>query len=281
MLGERQAPLVEGADRAGLAPVRDGAQHLGAELARALGGGQRQRGRRVRAQQGERGVVPGGELSQGAREGIGLDAGDPVADPDEAGARVLLQEGADRRQVRLAPGEVRAHAEGAQALQGGGRAARLEGDGRLGEAEHGDRAAVARGTLHRVGGDAGAGTPVVCGAGAVVEEDEEGAAPAARADALRVPDRAGHGEDQGGGGGEPQDQQPERGARGGLALRQQIGHELQRREIDAARPRRRHPEQEPQGWQADQGGEGEGRCEGQSEHAGLLRQGRERRRPGS
>ena len=69
---------------------------------------------------------------------------------------------------------------------------------------------------------------------------------------LRIPDRPGGGQDHQRGGQQAQRGQPPRRPRRGFFLGRDVEQQPRRRELDAPRPRRHHPQQPPQHRQADQ-----------------------------
>ena len=120
----------------------------------------------------------------------------------------------------------------------------------IGGGQDRDDAALAAGRFGALEGDRRALAPVMRGRKAVVDDEKE-RRPAAAA-RHRVPDRAGGRQDQKRRERQPQQQQPPRRAGRRLPLRQQVHEDAQRREGDAPRLRRRHPQEQPDGRQSRQ-----------------------------
>ncbi len=139
---------------------------------------------------------------------------------------------------------------------------------RLGQRHQRDGAPVIVGIGDQLVGGPDPDVPVRCGAPAVVEHDHQ-RRPAAGKPSLRIPDRAGGGENDERRSQEAQRGQPPRRPRGRLFSRCNVEQQARRRKLDAARPRRHHPQQPPQHRQADEADQEQrfGEGERQSHHA--------------
>ena len=133
----------------------------------------------------------------------------------------------------------------------------------LGQRDQRHAAAVVVGIGDQLVGGLDPGVPARSRAPAVVEQDHQRRVAAADA-GLRIPDRAGGGENDQRRGGKPQQGQPPRRPRRGLFLWLDVEQQPRRRKLDPPRPRRHHAQQPPQHRQAQQAeqqqrlGEGEG-----------------------
>ena len=259
-IGERKVFEIERAQGAGVAPVRLGAQD--AQLERAGGvlrAGERQGRRALGLVQGHGAVR--GDAGEALDESLAVNARDAIIDPYDFGVRRRAEEALERAQMRAAIGKMRLRPHGAQAFERGGRVERLQLGRLVGGRDDRDDPAFAPRRLDALDREAKALAPVVRGRKAVVEDEQHGRAAVAAAG--RIEHRPGRGDDEERRDQEPEREQPPRRARRRLLLRQEIGEDAQRREVDAPRPRRRDAQDEPDHRQRDERGEHERRGKGE------------------
>ena len=198
------------------------------------------------------------------REGAAIAVFEPIGEPDDlrllVGGKELLQGG----QSHEAVGNERRGLEGAQALQ---RLARI-GQQHIAPAFRHDEkprgATIATRRLRPLAGGLNALRPGGRRWPAVIDDEQQRPA-SPLAGRQGIPDGAGHGQNDEGGDGEAQQQQPPGRARRGLLARRQIEDQPQGRKGDLARARRGDAQQQIERGQERQRGEHHGRGEGEGE----------------
>ena len=248
-LADRRALGIERAHAAG-GNAAVGAQHLHRHLGRGVFGcGQRHRRGIAAFENRQRAIADGlAEVVDELGAASGIDA---VREPGDLGIAGRLQEAVERGE-RIDP--VDRIGFGRKLPQRDARGTgRHDGDvaGGFGERHQRHAAAVGVGIGDQLVGGADAGIPARGCAPAVVEQDHQRRGMAGEP-GLRIPDRAGGGEDHECRGGKAQRGQPPGRARGRLFLGRDVEQQPRRRKFDAPRPRRHHPQQPPQGRQAQE-----------------------------
>ena len=261
-IGERQVLEVERPHGAAVAPVRLGAHEPRGEMRRGvLGAGEGERRRALGLEHRDGAVF--GHPGEALDEGLAVNAGDAVIDPDHGCGRHRGEETLDCGQMRAAIGEMRLRLHGPQPLERRGGVQRLQLDRLVGGGDDRDDAALAPGGLDPLDRKRQALAPVMRGREVVVDDEEQRRAPVLPLH--RVPHRTRRREDQQRRDREAQRQQPPRRARRRLAFRQEVEQDLQRREVDPPRPRRRHPEDQPDHRQRGERRQHDRRREGEGE----------------
>ena len=110
-----------------------------------LGPGERERRRALGLEHRDGAVL--GHAGEALDEGLSVNAGDAVVDPDDGCGRHRGEEALDRGQMRAAVGEMRLRLHGAQPLERRGGVQRLQLDRLVGGRDDRDDAALAPGGL--------------------------------------------------------------------------------------------------------------------------------------
>ena len=241
---------------------RLGADHPHVQRARAILGacdGQR----RLVLHQSMDGVFACGG-AQTLREGAGGAVFEAVRKPDDlrllVGGEELLQGWQSDHAIR----NERRGLEGAQALQGLARIGQQHIAPALGHDEQAGGAAIATRRLRPLAGGLNALRPGGRRWPAIIDDEQQRPA-RPLAGRQGIPDGASHGQNDEGGDGEAQQQQPPGGARRGLLAGRQIEDQPQGRKGDLARARRGDAQQQIERGQKRQRGEHHGRGEGERE----------------
>ena len=260
-LADRRSLGVGGANHARGNAV-GGAQHLHRHLRCGVFGGD-QRLRRGRAALEHRQLAVADGLAESFDEFGAASGVDAIGQPRDFGVSRRFQEtvdGAKRFDAVDRPGFWRDLTQRDAGGAGGHQRNVTRG---LGQRNQRHAAAVVVGIGDQFVGGLDARVPACGGAPAVVEQDHQRRAAAAGA-GLRIPDRAGSGENHQRRGGEAQQGQPPRRPRRGFFLWLDVEQQPCRRKLDPPRPRRHHAQQPPQHRQAQQAeqqqrlGKGEG-----------------------
>ena len=207
-------------------------------------------------------------LPRPADEFLAATGVDAVGQPGDLAVAGCFQEAIDRGQGLDALDRIRLWRELPQRDARGARRHQCDVAGRLGQRHQRNRAAVVLGIGDQLVGGPDPDVPVRCRAPAVVEHDHQRRLAGGRA-CLRIPDRAGGGENDQRRSQQPQCGQPPRRPRRRLFAWGDVEQQARRRKLDAARPRRHHPQQPPQHRQADEADQEQrfGEGERQSHHA--------------
>ena len=246
-IGERQVLEVERAHGAGVAPVRLGAHEPRASSCAAgvLDAGERERRRALGLEHGD--ARPSAIWRQAVDEALAVNAGDAVADPDDLGSRRRhCEETLDRAEMRAAgPARCGCGFDGAQPLErrGGARAAAMLGRLVGGRHDRDDAARRAprprrarRQALMRSRQSCAAGKPLSTmrssGALPVLPASGFQTGPAAARIRSAASSR--------------RSSSSHHGVRAGVSRSgTQVGEDLQRREVDPPRLRRRDAQEQP------------------------------------
>ena len=207
----------------------------------------------------DREPVGAGLLLQPGEE-IGVTAADaePVGDPDRLGLGLGAPEGFEPLEMGAAIRRMRLQAERAQAFECALWLGERDLGRGLGETDDRHGSAFAPGGHDAALGDGLAFQPVGRSTEAIVDQKQQRAAQS-RGIAHWIPDRAGNGENRQGRHRHAQRQQPPGRMRRRFALRDQVTHDLQRREVDPLRPRRRDAQDQPEHRQQGQRDQGQRR----------------------
>ena len=259
---ERQSLEVEGAHGTAVVAAGGRAQHLHRQHAGGIVGGGERMGRFDAAvDHGDRALVD--EPRQCADEFAGAPGIDAVGEPDQLDVAGPAQEAVERGERLGALDGLGLRLDQAQPRLGGARGLQRNVAVGVGHRQDGDAAAIGVGAGDEVLGGADARIPARRRAPAVVNHDQQRRA-AMRGRDRWIPQRAGGGDDDQRGEGEPQQRQPPRRPCRGFFLGRDVEQHARRRKIDPARARRHQPQQPPQHRQAEQAeqdqrfGEGEG-----------------------